>query len=377
MTYRSLRECVVDLERHGRLLRIEHEIDPHLEAAEIQRRVYQAAGPAILFANLKGCRFPAVSNLFGTLDRARFIFRGTLDRVKRLVELKIDPTAGLRAPLRYASAAPLAAAMAPKRVTDGPVLAHACRVSDLPGIVSWPDDGGPFVTLPQVYSEHPAAGGFPAGNLGMYRVQLAGNDYAPDAEVGLHYQIHRGIGVHHAAALERGEPLPVNVFVGGHPAMTLAAVMPLPEGMSELGFAGALSGRRVRMIRRGGELPIAADADFCMVGTVDPGVLKPEGPFGDHLGYYSLRHDYPALRVEKVYHRSDAVWPFTVVGRPPQEDTTFGELIHEITGPVLPTVLPGVKAVNAVDAAASILSSWRSAANAISRSPTKLRRRNY
>jgi 4-hydroxy-3-polyprenylbenzoate decarboxylase len=144
----------------------------------------------------------------------------------------------------------------------------------------------------------------------------------------------------------------VNIFVGGHPAMTLAAVMPLPEGMSELSFAGALAGQRIPMIARPGGLPIYADADFCIVGHVDPQApLKPEGPFGDHLGYYSLAHDFPVLKVEKVYHRKDAVWPFTVVGRPPQEDTAFGELIHELTGDVIPTVLPGVKAVHAVDAA--------------------------
>ena len=189
----------------------------------------------------------------------------------------------------------------------------------------------------------------------MYRIQLAGDAYEPDREVGLHYQIHRGIGVHHAAALRRGEPLRVHVFVGGPPAMALAAVMPLPEGLSELMFAGALNRRRVRMARpegaRADALPMHADADFCLVGHIDPTQQKPEGPFGDHLGYYSLAHDFPVMRVEKVYHRSDAIWPFTVVGRPPQEDTSFGALIHELTAPLIPTVIPGVHAVHAVDAA--------------------------
>jgi 4-hydroxy-3-polyprenylbenzoate decarboxylase len=169
--------------------------------------------------------------------------------------------------------------------------------------------------------------------------------------VGLHYQIHRSIGVHHAAAIRAGQPFRVNVFVGGPPAMMLAAVMPLPEGMSELTFAGALGGRRIRMLRRADDLPIHADTDFCITGTVVPDKLLPEGPFGDHLGYYSLQHDYPVLRVKHVYHRDDAIWPFTVVGRPPQEDTIFGQLIHELTGPIIPTVLPGVMGVHAVDAA--------------------------
>src|SRR5215208_6791657 len=186
----------------------------------------------------------------------------------------------------------------------------------------------------------------------MYRVQLNGNRYEADREVGLHYQIHRGIGVHHAAAVARGERLKVNVVVGGPPALMLSAVMPLPEGMPELLFAGALGGRRVRLVvPEPGWPAIPADADFCISGTVEPHLTKPEGPFGDHLGYYSLRHDFPVMRVHKVYHRHGAIWPFTVVGRPPQEDTTFGELIHELTGPVIPTVIPGVHAVHAVDAA--------------------------
>jgi 4-hydroxy-3-polyprenylbenzoate decarboxylase len=185
----------------------------------------------------------------------------------------------------------------------------------------------------------------------MYRIQLSGGQYEPNCEVGLHYQIHRSIGVHHAAAERVGRPLAVNVFVGGPPAMTLAAVMPLPEGMSELTFAGALARRRVRMIRGKAALPIHADADFCITGTVVDGKLLPEGPFGDHLGYYSLAHPFPVLRVEKVFHRAGAIWPFTVVGRPPQEDTVFGQLIHELTGPVISTVLPGVEAVHAVDSA--------------------------
>jgi 4-hydroxy-3-polyprenylbenzoate decarboxylase len=185
----------------------------------------------------------------------------------------------------------------------------------------------------------------------MYRVQLSGNRYTPDRQVGLHYQIHRGIGVHHAVALAKGVPFRVRIFVGGPPAMTLAAVMPLPESLPELAFAGALGGRRVRLIGADDGLPIVADADFCITGTVDPTAQLPEGPFGDHLGYYSLAHPFPVLNVEKVYHRPDAIWPFTVVGRPPQEDTSFGAFIHELTGPIIPTVVHGIHAVHAVDAA--------------------------
>lgn len=351
MGYASLSACVDDLSRTGQLFRVEHEIDPYLEMAEIQRRVYRASGPALYFPRVKGCRFPMVSNLFGTIERARYIFRDALEPVRRLVELKVDPSAFWRRPLRYAGVPFSALSLLPKKVDGGAVFANEVSVGELPPLVSWPQDGGPFITLPQVFTEDPTRPGLGHSNLGMYRVQMAGNSYEPNKEVGLHYQIHRGIGVHHSAAMAAGQNLKACIFVGGPPAMTVAAVMPLPEGMSELSFAGALNRRRVRMAPQKGSIFAHAEADFCIVGEIEPHVRKPEGPFGDHLGYYSLTHDFPVLRVQRVYHRTGAIWPFTVVGRPPQEDTVFGELIHELTGPLIPTVLPGVKGVHAVDAA--------------------------
>jgi 4-hydroxy-3-polyprenylbenzoate decarboxylase len=349
MGYRNLRECVADLQRTGQLVRIETEIDPYLEAAAIHRRVYQAGGPAVFYARVKGCAFPMVSNLFGTLERTRFLFRDTLTAVRHLVELKTDPGRLARGLLRYRDVPRTLWHMRPKLVTTGPVLAHATTVSRLPQLQSWPRDGGAFITLPQVYTEDADRPGWRHSNLGMYRVQLSGGQYRPDRQIGLHYQIHRGIGVHHARALARGVPFRVNVFVGGPPALALAAVMPLPEGLPELAFAGALGGRRVPLIPQPGQLPLLAEADFCIRGTVGPDLL-PEGPFGDHLGYYSLAHPFPVLQVEAVSHRPDPIWPFTVVGRPPQEDTSFGQIIHEITGPIIPTVVHGVHAVHAVDA---------------------------
>ena len=351
MGYRSLRECVDDLASTGRLVRIEQEIDPRLEAAEIQRRVYAAGGPAVYFARLKGCRFPAVSNLFGTVERTRWLFRDTLAAVEKLIALKIDPARYVKQPWRYFGAVPAALRMLPKRVSTGPIMAHETTIDQLPQIVSWPDDGGPFITLPQVYTEHPDRPGWQRSNLGMYRVQLAGNQYATNREIGLHYQIHRGIGVHQTAAKRRGEPLRAAIFVGGPPAMTVSAVMPLPETVPELSSAGALGGRRVPLIAQPAGPPIHAAADFVITGTIDPDRTLPEGPFGDHLGYYARVHDFPVMIVEKVYHRADAIWPFTVVGRPPQEDTSFGAFIHDLTGPVIPTVIAGVHGVHAVDAA--------------------------
>ncbi len=351
MGYRSLHECVAELEKHGQLVRITEPIDAQLEAAAIQRRVAAAGGPALLFSNVQGCPFPMVSNLFGTMDRVRLMFRDGLPAIKQLVELRQDPTQLLRRPWHYAGVPRSGLSMLPAKVSHGPVLAHRTTISQLPQLKSWPHDGGAFITLPQVYTEDVRDPGLKHSNLGMYRVQLSGAPYRTDEEIGLHYQIHRSIGVHHAAALAAGKPFRVNIFVGGPPAMTLAAVMPLPEGMSELGFAGALGRRRVRMISREDTLPIHADTDFCITGEVIPNRLELEGPFGDHLGYYSLAHPFPVLRVTNVFHREGAIWPFTVVGRPPQEDTLLGELIHEITGPLIPEVLPGILGVHAVDAA--------------------------
>jgi 4-hydroxy-3-polyprenylbenzoate decarboxylase len=211
-------------------------------------------------------------------------------------------------------------------------------------------DGGAFITLPQVYSEDIDKPGIMNSNLGMYRIQLTGNDYVLNKEIGLHYQLHRGIGVHQTKSNKKNSPLKVSIFVGGPPSHTLAAVMPLPEGISELTFAGALGGRRFRYAYKDGYC-ISLDADFVITGEVYPNENKPEGPFGDHLGYYSLKHPFPLMRVHKVYAKPNAIWPFTVVGRPPQEDTAFGALIHEISGSAIPYEIPGVKEVHAVDAA--------------------------
>jgi len=349
MIYKSLRECVDDLEQHGHLIRIKEEVDPYLEMAEIQRRVYKNEGPAIYFERVKGSAFPAVSNLFGTVERSRFIFRSTLKRVKQLIRMKADPGSALKAPWSFASLPITGITALPLRVFKGPVLQQSTSIDQLPQIVSWPDDGGAFVLLPQVFSEDPLKPGIMHSNLGMYRVQLGGNDYEKNKEIGLHYQIRRDIGVHHSHAVEQGKPLKVSIFIGGPPAHTFSAVMPLPEGLPEVAFAGALAGRAFRYIRKNGHV-ISADADFCITGTIDTKATKPEGPFGDHLGYYSLKHPFPFVRVENVYHRHDAIWPFTTVGRPPQEDTSFGKLIHEITDPMVPVSIPGVSALHAVDA---------------------------
>jgi len=351
MGYKNLAECVADLEKHGHLLRIKEEVDPYLEMAAIHLKVYEQKGPALYFEKIKGSPFPAVSNLFGTLERSKFMFRDSLNRVGQLVDLRSDPIKALKNPFKFAGAGLTAFSALPMQQRLFKSVFQKTTISQLPQIVNWPMDGGPFVTMPQVYTEDVDKPGILNANLGMYRIQLAGNDYIQDKEIGLHYQIHRGIGVHQSKANAKGLPLKVSIFVGGPPSHPLAAVMPLPEGLSEMTFAGALGNRRFRYFYDDEGFCISADADFVITGIVEPGENKPEGPFGDHLGYYSLTHPFPLMKVHNVYHRKDAIWSFTVVGRPPQEDTSFGALIHEITGSALPQEIHGLKEVNAVDAA--------------------------
>ena len=351
MSYSSLEACLLDLERTGQLLRIKEQVDPNLEMAAIHLRVYEQKGPAILFENVKGSKFRAASNIFGTLERSQFIFRDTLPLVKQLIDIKIDPTAAIKNPLKSLAALPAALNALPnKNPISKPVLFEEINISDLPLIHHWSMDGGAFVTLPQVYTEDADKPGIGNSNLGMYRIQLDGNDYILNKEVGLHYQLHRGIGVHQTKANKKGLPLKVSCFVGGPPAHSVAAVMPLPEGMSEMNFAGVLAGKRFGYTYVDG-FCISTDADFVITGEVFPGENKPEGPFGDHLGYYSLQHPFPVMKVHKVYARKNAIWAFTVVGRPPQEDTSFGQLIHSMTGSAVSNEIPGLKEVHAVDAA--------------------------
>ena len=351
MGYKNLHACIQDLEQHGHLVRISESVDPYLEMASIHMRVYEAGGPAILFERIKGSAFPAVSNLFGTLERSRFMFRDTLDTVQKLVELRNDPMKAIKRPFAHVSTGFDAWKAMPKRISSQAGVWKTTTIHQLPQIVNWPKDGGAFVTMPQVFTEDPGNPGIMRSNVGMYRIQLGGNAYQVDQEIGLHYQIHRGIGVHQSIANALGQPLKVSIFVGGPPAHALAAVMPLPEGLPELTFAGVLGGRRFRYFYDSEGFCISADADFVITGTVYPGETKPEGPFGDHLGYYSLEHPFPLMKVHKVYHKPKAIWSFTVVGRPPQEDTSFGALIHEIAGSAIPQEINGLKAVHAVDAA--------------------------
>jgi 4-hydroxybenzoate decarboxylase subunit C len=340
-TFPDLRAFLDQLRRDGDLITVEAPVDARLEASEIHRRVIAAGGPALLFTNVKGADFPLATNLFGTARRAERAF-GTrpLRLIRRLVHLAetlLPPTPGKLWDARDVAGEALR--IGSKRRNAGPVaevVTGDVRLDRLPVLTTWPEDGGPFVTLPLVYTEHPDGKGH---NLGMYRLHVH------DARTtGMHWQIGKGGGYHYAVAEARGKALPVTVFLGGPPALILAAIAPLPENVPELMLASLIAGERLPLVAPGpGAHPLVAGAEFALIGKVPPGVRRPEGPFGDHYGYYSLRHDYPIFEVERIAHRKDAIYPATVVGKPRQEDFFIGDLLQELLSPLFPLVMPAVE----------------------------------
>jgi UbiD family decarboxylase len=340
MSFLDLRAFIDQLRRGEDLVTVEAPVDPNLEVAEIHRRVIAAGGPALLFTNVAGSDFRLATNLFGTARRAELAFgERPLRMVRRLVELAetlLPPTPSALWGAR--DVAPELLRVGTRRVTKGPVVERVTsdpRLDRLPALTCWPEDGGPFVTLPLVYTAHPDRRGH---NLGMYRLQVH------DARTtGMHWQIGKGGGFHYALAEGRRQALPVTVFLGGPPALILAAVAPLPENVPELLLASLIAGERLPLVHGHGPHPLVATAEFALMGQVPPGVRRPEGPFGDHYGYYSLRHDYPVLEVQRVAHRADAIYPATVVGKPRQEDFYIGDLLQELLSPLFPLVMPAVE----------------------------------
>lgn len=338
--FADLRAFLDHLRRQHDLAVVEAPVDAHLEAAEIHRRVIAAGGPALLFTNVPGADFPLVTNLFGTERRARDAFGERPHRlIRRLVEAAetlLPPTASklweardlLRETLRVGT----------RRVRRGPVteiVSDQVRLDRMPILTCWPQDGGPFITLPLVYTEHPRR---PGHNLAVYRMQV----YDPRT-TGMHWQIGKGGGFHYAAAEANDRALPVTVFLGGPPALMLAAVAPLPENVPELLLASLIAGSRLARVDGPGPHSLIASAEFALVGEVPPHERRPEGPFGDHYGYYSLRHDYPVFRVSRVARRRNAIFPATVVGKPRQEDFYIGDLLQELLSPLFPLVMPAVE----------------------------------
>jgi UbiD family decarboxylase len=340
LSFPDLRAFIDRLRRDNDLVTVESQVDPHLEVAEIHRRVVAGGGPALLFTNVKGSDFRLVTNLFGTAKRAELAFGERplrlIRRVVELVETMMPPTPAKLWRARDVGLEFLK--VGTRNVSSGPVtqrVTHDVRLDRLPALTCWPEDGGPFVTLPLVYTTHPDR---PGHNLGIYRMQVY------DARTtGMHWQIGKGGGYHYAVAEGRGQRLPATVFLGGPPALILSAVAPLPENVPELMLASLIAGERLSQVPGYGSHPLIANAEFALIGDVPPRVRRPEGPFGDHYGYYSLQHDYPVFEVTRIAHRTDAIYPATVVGKPRQEDFFIGDLLQELLSPLFPVVMPAVE----------------------------------
>lgn len=301
-----------------------------------------ASGPALLFTSVKGSHFPLVTNLFGTQRRAERAFGRHASRfITRAVELAqtlLPPTPaklwGARDVLGTAAKLGLKrrrSGQVTEVVTDDP------RLDQMPIITCWPEDGGPFITLPLVLTAHPDGRGT---NLGVYRMQVFNG-----RTTAMHWQIGKGGGFHYAVAERRDEALPVTVFLGGPPALILSAIAPLPENIPELILASLIAGEKLPVVDGAWPHPLVGSAEFALIGSVAPHARRPEGPFGDHYGYYSLRHDYPVFEVKRVARRKDAIYPATVVGKPRQEDFFIGDLLQELLSPLFPLVMPGVRSL--------------------------------
>ena len=340
MSFPDLRHFMEQLRQDKDLVEVHVPVDANQEAAEIHRRVVAAGGPALLFTNVIGAKFPLVTNLFGTQRRAQLAFgarpQRLIHRLVDLVENLLPPT-----PAKLWGARDLGFELLKVGVRKGrrgpvmEVVTDDVRLDTLPALTTWPDDGGPFITLPLVYTEHPDGRGH---NLGMYRLQIHDG-----RSTGMHWQIGKGGGFHYQVAEGRGEPLPVTVFLGGPPALILSAIAPLPENIPELMLASLIAGERMKLSTGPSGHPLVSNAEFAFVGEVHPKVRRPEGPFGDHYGYYSLKHDYPVFKVQTVAHRRDAIYPATVVGKPRQEDFFIGDLLQELLSPLFPLVMPAVE----------------------------------
>ena len=336
----NLRDFLALLRKNDQLLTIDSPVDPALEIAEIHRRVIAKGGPALLFTKVRGSSFPVVTNLFGSSHRLELAFgRRPLDFVRdlvNLVEQAMPPSLLSLWNARSLLAQGIRVGL--KKEKTGPILGccqKPARLTELPMLTSWHSDGGAFVTLPLVYTEHPDGLGH---NLGMYRIQRY-----DDTTTGIHWQIHKGGGFHYFAAEQKHQSLPLTLYIGGPPALMLAAIAPLPENIPELILASLLQGKKLQMVDDplGGH-QLVAEAEFAIKGVVPPHVRRPEGPFGDHYGYNSLQHDYPVFQTTHLYHRKDAIYPATVVGRPKQEDYFIGDFLQDLLSPLFPLVMKGV-----------------------------------
>ncbi len=340
---RNLREFINALRARGEVQEVDAVVDPNLELAEIHRRVIENNGKVLFFKNVKGSPFPVVTNLFGNVSRIELAFGNRpeefVQRAADLVHNALPPKLStfwksrdlafdaLKIGLKNKRRAPVLEVESPLIPGQG--------LDSLPALVQWPQDGGRFVTLPLVYTQHPES---KKHNLGMYRIHIY-----DEKTTGMHWQIHKGGGFHYAQAQKQNSPLPVNLLIGGPPALMLSAIAPLPEDIPELMLCSLLLGEKLPMTQRDDlPYPVVSEAEFAIIGEVPPHERRLEGPFGDHYGYYSLAHEYPVFNVKRMFHRKDAIYPATVVGKPRQEDFYIGDYLQKLLSPLFPIVMPSV-----------------------------------
>jgi len=324
------------LETRGNLKRIRAEADPRFEITEIAARSVRLGGPALLFENVKGSRFPLLINLFASKQRIEWALGRPASEAGEeiasfLSEARTPTFSGLWRRRRTASRL---LGFRLRRMARGPVreVTENPDLDSLPALTCWPGDAGRFLTFPLVISRSPSSG---IPNAGVYRMQVFDK-----GSTGMHWQIHRGGGFHYFEAERAGKPLPLAVVLGADPVSMLAAVLPLPEDVDELGFAGFLRGKSTRTLRLANGLDVPAAAEFVLEGEVAPAERKVEGPFGDHFGHYSRAAPYPVFRVARVHRRKNAIYPASIVGKPPQEDKFLGDAAQEMLVPLMKLLHP-------------------------------------
>ncbi len=347
MAYKDLQEFIKRLEKLGELKRIKEPVSPELEITEITDRVCKMHGPALLFENIPGYKMPVLMNAFGSFKRMSLALEvPNLDSLGQeiidFIEAEAPDTLIKKLKMvpklkRMANAMPKMTNKAPCQ--DIVLKGEEVDLGILPVLKCWPEDGGPFITLPVVFTRHPETG---IRNVGMYRMQVYDKN-----TTGMHWHTHKG-GAHHYRVAERlGRDLPVAVAIGPDPAMTYAATAPLPDDIDEVLFAGFLRESPVELVKCVTvDLEVPATSQIVLEGFVKPGERRIEGPFGDHTGYYSLADEYPVFHVTCMTMRHDAIYPATIVGQPPQEDCYMAKATERLFLPMIKKTLPEIIDMN-------------------------------
>ncbi len=348
MKYKDLRDFIQQLEARGELKRIRTEVDPYLEITEICDRTLRKGGPALLFEKVKGSRYPLLGNLFGTPERVAMGMGEeqveALREVGRLLAFlkEPDPPKGMKDAWNKLPVFRKVLDMAPKELRNAPCQAvtqegEAVDLTQLPIQTCWPEDAAPLITWGLVVTKGPAK---PRQNLGIYRMQLLGPN-----RVIMRWLAHRGgaLDFRDWQQAHPGEPFPVAVALGADPATILGAVTPVPDTLSEYAFAGLLRGSRTEVVKcRGSELQVPASAEFVLEGHIHPDDMAPEGPYGDHTGYYNEVDDFPVFTIDRITHREDPIYHSTYTGRPPDEPAILGVALNEVFVPILQKQFPEI-----------------------------------